>query len=635
MRIKMISQKTYNNRLLSPLRGWDGLSAAARLQVRPKAGRYATERQSDSNEVNFIMRCQHTFPWGIHIGDLLDEQDSTIPLLLDSRQGGFCVIFDDDSEETATSLIENVALELLDVVSFGDLLVDVIDFSIKKRFAHLATLKSQSLYDIAISQQDAKLKFEDWEKIAIHRHHNILNARTPDISTYNQTAKFVEKYHLVLLNLEHFPDDFTAYSRLKAFIDSHYEAGFYLIAFGSQDVLHSQNKATQYLLNKLARLMVKRNKIAVTKDIFGHADLLKDYSFEYLNLNKTLLLDKLLGQAKADQGSEREFLSVPIGTSLDGREAITFSLGDQSKNYHAFIAGRSGSGKTTLLNSLIVGIAQHYTADEIRLYLMDYKSGVEFQIFENHPNCEKIYLDNENIQAAVELLRDFVSIKEERSQLFKKQKVSGIDNYNQLNPSKPLPRLILIIDEVHKLFSDGFSYQQQSHFNGLLEEVAKQGRSFGMHIILTTQSLEGVNISTAIMNQIALRISYVLQDFREASKIFNEQNTDAVRKLGTYEFIYNNQGGNKEANHHGRASLVPKEQINDTLLKIARQRAPKLSIKPVVIDINHNTNTTTNQSRKTTKTAAQNPATDAATLTDYGTENHKALLAKLKARNEA
>ena len=29
-----------NKRLLSPLRGWDGLSAATRLQVRPKAGRY-------------------------------------------------------------------------------------------------------------------------------------------------------------------------------------------------------------------------------------------------------------------------------------------------------------------------------------------------------------------------------------------------------------------------------------------------------------------------------------------------------------------------------------------------------------------------------------------------------------------
>lgn len=581
------------------------------------------------------MKHQKSFPWGIHIGDLLDEQGNSIPLLLDSRQGGFCVIFDDDSEETATNLIENVALKLLDVVSFGDLLVDVIDFSIKKRFPHLATLKSSGLYDIAINQPEAKLEFEDWEKIAIHRHHNILNANIPDISTHNQTAKFVEKYHLLLLNLEHFPDDFTAYSRLKAFIDSHYEAGFYLIAFGSQDILHTQNKATQYLLNKLLHLTVKRNKIAVSKDIFGHVDLLKDYSFEYLNLNKTLLLDKLLEQTKADQESELEFLSVSIGSSLDGREAISFSLGDQSKNYHAFIAGRSGSGKTNLLNNLIVGIAQNYSADEIRLYLMDYKSGVEFQIFENHPNCEKIYLDNQNIQAAVELLRDFVSIKEERSQIFKQQKVDSIDSYNQKCQAKLLPRLILIIDEVHQLFSDGFSYQQQSHFNGLLEEVAKQGRSFGMHIILTTQSLEGVNISKAIMNQVALRISYVLQDFREASKIFNEQNTDAVRELGKYEFIYNSQGGNKEANHHGRANYIPKEQINATLLNIAQQRAPNLSIKPIVIDKSHRNATTANHSTETIEFAVQNPETDITLATDYSTENHQALLKKLRAWNEA
>lgn len=581
------------------------------------------------------MRCQQAFPWGVYIGDLLDEQDSTIPLLLDSRQGGFCVIFDDDSEETATNLIENVALKLLDVVSFGDLLVDVIDFSIKKRFAYLTTLKSEGLYDIASSQQEAKLKFEDLEKIARHRHGNILNARTPDISTHNQTAKFVEKYHLILLNLENFPDEFTAYSRLKAFIDSHYEAGFYLITFGSQDILQSQNKATQYLLNKLTRLTVEHNKIAVTKAIFSHADLLEGYSFEYLNLNKTLLLDKLLEQTKADEGSEREFLSVPIGTSLDGREAITFSLGDQSKNYHAFIAGRSGSGKTTLLNSLIVGIAQQYTADEIRLYLMDYKDGVEFQIFENHPNCEKIYLDNQNLTAAIDLLQSFVNVKTERSQTFKQSKVSSLNEYNQLNPDKPLPRLILIIDEVHRLFSDGFSYQQQSHFNGLLEEVAKQGRSFGMHIILTTQSLEGVNISTAIMNQIPLRISYILQDFREATKIFNEQNTDAVRKLGKYEFIYNNQGGNKEANHHGRANYIPKEQINAMLLEIAQQRASHLSIKPIIIDKSHNPDTTANHSATNSEVTAQNAVVDTTSLIDYGTENHKALLKKLKARQEA
>ena len=157
------------------------------------------------------MQCQQAFPWGVYIGDLLDGQDNTIPLLLDSRKGGFCVIFDEESEKTAFNLIENVALKLLDVVKLGNLLVDIIDHSHKPHFQALAALKSEGLYHIAISQQEAKHKFEDLEKIAIHRHHEILNARTPDISTYNQTAKFPEQYHLLLLNLEHFPDEFAVF----------------------------------------------------------------------------------------------------------------------------------------------------------------------------------------------------------------------------------------------------------------------------------------------------------------------------------------------------------------------------------------------------------------------------------------
>ena len=48
----------------------------------------------------------HAFPWGIYIGDLIDNND-TIPLCLDSKQGGFCVLFDESSEQIANNFIEN------------------------------------------------------------------------------------------------------------------------------------------------------------------------------------------------------------------------------------------------------------------------------------------------------------------------------------------------------------------------------------------------------------------------------------------------------------------------------------------------------------------------------------------------
>jgi hypothetical protein len=79
----------------------------------------------------------HAFPWGIYIGDLIDNND-TIPLCLDSKQGGFCVLFDENSEKVANNFIENIALKLFEVLPIGDIVANIFDFSHKKRFMHLS-----------------------------------------------------------------------------------------------------------------------------------------------------------------------------------------------------------------------------------------------------------------------------------------------------------------------------------------------------------------------------------------------------------------------------------------------------------------------------------------------------------------
>jgi len=102
----------------------------------------------------------HAFPWEIYIGDLIDNND-TIPLCVNSKQGGFCVLFDESSEQIANNFIENVALKLFEVIPIGNILVDIFDFGHKKRFMHLSTLQSQKLYSIAFSQNSAIKKFSD------------------------------------------------------------------------------------------------------------------------------------------------------------------------------------------------------------------------------------------------------------------------------------------------------------------------------------------------------------------------------------------------------------------------------------------------------------------------------------------
>ena len=521
----------------------------------------------------------NAFPWGTHVGDL-SYNNKNIPLCINNEDGGFCITFDKHSENMANTLMENIALNFLDLLPIRDLVIDIFDYSHKKRFMHLSYLQSEKLYDIAFSQTSARNKFNTLEEIALDRHHNILTFNTPTISEYNQINKFKEQYHLLLINLDSFPDDTISAKRIKNFFDSAYEAGFYIICFGSNDNINSESKIINMILNQFPTLNIKNKKIELSKEIFNFEDMEPEYLLHPLDENKDAIIQNLLEQLEDnnEQSLENDFLSIPIGVSKNGRDIINFTMGEKSTNLHAFITGVTGSGKTTLLNNIILGIAEKYTSDEIQLYLMDYKDGVEFQVFKNHPNCKKIFLDNEDTEASISLLKQFKNIILERALLFKEAEVSNITDYNKLVSTKTLPRIVLVIDEVHKLFVGDYHYVNK--FSSILKTIMRQGRSYGLHIILSTQSLAGTQIDRELMGQIMLRISYKLTNPIDSEAIFSYGNTDALN-LKKYELIYNNNAGNKSNNVLCRVN--PPMEIKKRIENILFTRDKKLILKPTIV----------------------------------------------------
>lgn len=559
---------------------------------------------------------QHGFPWGVYIGDLINDDESH-PICLNSQQGGFCVIFDEVSQEIANNFIENIALKLFEVLPAEDICVNVFDFSHRKRFIHLSALQTEQLYDIAFNSNDATSKFNELEKIAIHRHHNILCFRNTSISQYNQKNEFTEKYYLLLINLNHYPDDIASYKRIKEFLDSAYDAGIYCIAFSTTSTLKSELKATQAILSQFPHVNIQNKKIILNEQVFRFTDMVQDYDFEYINDNKELVVENLLKKIKkGNHIAEQEFLSIPVGTSTDGHSTINFTLGDKTGNYHAFITGVAGSGKTTLLNNIILGVAKNYTAEEVRLYLMDYKEGVEFQVFKNHPNCEKIFLDNEDLQASVDLLEDFANTIKQRSDQFKSIGVKDINSYNQQKPHQTMERLVLIIDEVHRLFAG--NYKQKEHFSNLLKQVVRQGRAFGVHIILSTQTLVGAQIDKELMSQIALRVSYKLTSPVDSEAIFTYGNTDAIN-LGKYEFIYNQDAGKREANIICRGNSP--QDIKAVIDAVHLSRKSQLVLEPKIIKTETYTPVICSQSDKNKKRKL--------ILPQFGTTKESKILSRL------
>jgi energy-coupling factor transporter ATP-binding protein EcfA2 len=518
------------------------------------------------------------------VGGWIDKDKYTVPFLLNTNNGGFCFEYDEHSEIFCFDLLENIVFDFIEQIPINHVSIHVLDFSIKNRFPYLSQLKSENIYNL-FSRKNAKDEFEKLLEISRTRHHEILTPATPTVSIYNETSNFKEKYHLLLINLEHFPSEIIMFNEIKSFFDSCFEAGFFILTYTSKEMKFSKpNDSFYYLYDKFQIIKIKNNNIKVNENFFPYMDLYTRYNFNHIDLNTAIKKEKFSNRIETKISDRPDFLKIEIGTSLDNREKRYFRLGDETFAYHAFITGISGSGKTTLINNIITGIASNYKKEEIKLYLMDYKEGTEFSVFENHPNCEKIYLDNENLQASIIMLEEFVNISAERGDKFRNLKVSDINSYNKITSEERMPHCILIIDEVHKLFSNNFEYKQQQHFNSLLETIAKQGRSFGLHLILTTQSLEGVNINKSIMNQIPLRISYKLQNHMEAMKIFNENNTKEVLNLDRYVFISNDKGGIKEANKYGRASYYSREEITSKINFIKNEK--NYSSLPILIEKN-------------------------------------------------
>ncbi|MBS9783385.1 MAG: AAA family ATPase [Pasteurella sp.] len=541
---------------------------------------------------------KHTFPWGIYIGELSPKENvaktEDIPVLLPSEKGGFCVNYDEESETISNQFIENIALLLMQALPPKSLHIHTFDFDTAPRFRYLSQLKTHKLYHLYANTEQAKKGFDELEEIARHRLHDLLPPEIANLSEYNKTAQYPENYHLLLINLDYYPDDFIGVKRIKSFFESASKAGFYTIFYNGveddEELKGNREKSISYIKQKFATLSIEDKTASLNTDLFEFSQLCEFYDYQLADTNQTQIIANIIENLTAceKENTENDFLQIPIAKTQDGRSDIYFSLGENSQNYHAILIGGTGSGKSVLLNNLIIGIAERYTAQQVQLYLMDYKNGVEFDVFRNHPNCVKLFLDETDFTLAIGMIEEFTQELQLRAELMSQAKVKDIASYNQLNPDTPLPYKLLIIDEAHRLFESDF--KQRQHFVKYLDHLLRQGRSYGLHLLLVTQTLQGSDIPKDILSHIALRLSFKLYNISDTYKLFESGNDVATTLDGhKFEVLINTDSGIKTANQIGRANppLAEKEQeriaIETKLQQIKASRLPHLIVTPQIL----------------------------------------------------
>src|SRR5208282_6641737 len=131
-------------------------------------------------------------------------------------------------------------------------------------------------------------------------------------------------------------------------------------------------------------------------------------------------------------------VGVAIGRSGATR-VQTFRLG-KGVAQHALVAGKTGSGKSTLLHALISNLAMWYSPEEIELYLIDFKKGVEFKTYAAHllPHARAIAVESDR-EFGLSVLQRIDAELTRRGTLYRKFGVQDLASYREAS-GQALPR---------------------------------------------------------------------------------------------------------------------------------------------------------------------------------------------------
>ncbi len=237
-------------------------------------------------------------------------------------------------------------------------------------------------------------------------------------------------------------------------------------------------------------------------------------------------------------------VSVPVGWDINHKE-VCFEIGEAQN--HTLICDHSGSGKSNFLHVLIQNLAFYYAPNEIQLFLLDYKEGVEFNAYTNPTTLEHARLVSvaSSVGFGVSFLSWLDKEMNKRGELFKQFNVKDLSDYRKHGE---MPRLIVVIDEFQVLFSDS-STKDKERVEAYLTTILKKGRSYGVHLILATQTMRGSGI-TSLMSQIANRIALSM-DAEDSESILSDDVACELKPPS--EGIFNNNGGHKK--YHTKMSI--------------------------------------------------------------------------------
>ncbi|GAB5897474.1 type VII secretion protein EccC [Mycolicibacterium mageritense] len=193
-----------------------------------------------------------------------------------------------------------------------------------------------------------------------------------------------------------------------------------------------------------------------------------------------------------------EELRVPIGVTATG-EPLYFDLKDEAEGGmgpHGLMIGMTGSGKSQTLMSILLSLLTTHSADRLIVIYADFKGEAGADIFRNFPQVVAVISNMAEKRSLADRFADTLRGEvARREQLLKEagRRVQG-SAFNSVTEYEaaiaaghdlpPMPTLFVVADEFTLMLADHPEYAD------LFDYVARKGRSFRIHILFASQTLD-------------------------------------------------------------------------------------------------------------------------------------------------
>lgn len=252
-------------------------------------------------------------------------------------------------------------------------------------------------------------------------------------------------------------------------------------------------------------------------------------------------------------------VTIGLGKDIGGNPVLT----DLSKMPHLLIAGATGAGKSVCINTIICSILYKANPNEVKFMLIDPKV-VELTVYNGIPHLlTPVVTDAKKAAAALNWM---VSEMEKRYKLFAEQGVRDITRYNEVNKDEPLPKIVIIVDELADLMM-----VSPREVEDCICRLAQMARAAGIHLVVATQRPSVDIITGLIKANIPSRISFAVSSQVDSRTILDMGGAEKL--LGKGDMLFFPVGASKPMRIQG--AYISDNEVEKLVEFVNKQQQPK------------------------------------------------------------